>query len=625
MQAATPPCVAPSATWALSLRWAGAFSLLLCFLPAGAQTGAPGMDTSSRELQRLQGDERHRREAHERRPNVRFPAPAAEVFSDGLAEGAAPRLPSDESPCIQIDRLAIEGDAAAQFPWLLASADRSVDGGWDPAIPRCLGARGIAAVLSRLQRALVTKGYVTSRVLVGPQNLRTGTLTLTLVPGRMRAIRLAPGSNPRAGLASAFPLQPGDLLNLPAVEQGLENLRRLPTASAEIDIAPALAAPDQPGTPGSPGHTGKTGISGNTGNTGNTVFGPGDSDLVVDFQQVRLFRGSLTVDDSGIRSLGRLQGTLDLALDNPLRQNDIFQLSLQHGLDPQTDRHGLRGQSLQYSLPWGRALVSLSANRQRFYQQVVGSSQTYVYSGESESAELSLRHLLRRDGASKTFASLALWRRASRQFIEDTEIEVQRRRTAGWTLGADHRQFIGPATLDLALSHRRGTGAAYALPAPEQAFGEGVSRPHITSAGAQLDWPLQVSGPSLRYSGSWRAQWSHDPLVPLDRFTIGGRYTVRGFDGESVLSAQQGWWLRNELAWEVGASGHEVFLGLDHGQVSGWGAAPSPSNWLTGAVLGWRGVWPHLRVELFAGGPVRQPRGFPAPEAVVGFSLSSEF
>ncbi len=574
MRPASQPCAAPSASVALSLRWAGVLSLLLFLLPAGAQTGA------------------------------------------------ASRLPSDESPCIQIDRLAIEGDATAQFSWLLASADRGVDGGSDPAIPRCLGVGGIAAVLSRLQQALVAKGYVTSRVLVGPQNLRTGTLSLTLVPGRVRAIRLAPGSSPRAGLASAFPLRPGDLLNLLDVEQGLENLRRLPSASAEIDIVPAEAAPDTPGASGSSGHTGKTGLS---GNTRNTLFGPGDSDLMVNFQQVRLFRGNLTLDDSGIRSLGRLQGTLDLALDNPLRQNDIFQLSLQHGLDPRTDRHGLRGQSLQYSLPWGRALASLSASRHRFYQQVVGSSQTYVYSGETESAELALRHLLRRDAASKTFASLALWRRASRQFIEDTEIEVQRRRTAGWTLGADHRHFIGPATLDLTLSHRRGTGAADALAAPEQAFGEGVSRPHITSAGAQLDWPLPHAGKGLRYSGLWRAQWSHDPLVPLDRFTVGGRYTVRGFDGESVLSGQQGWWLRNELAWGLGTRGHEVFVGLDHGQVSGFGAESSPRNRLTGAVLGWRGFWSHLQVELFAARPVHQPMGFPAPEVIGGFSLSTRF
>lgn len=622
------PCADP---YALPLRWACAIGLLLFLLPAGAQTGALHPDASSRELQRLQEDARHRRESQERGPDVRLPAPATDTAPDNetahppgtspgpLSRRTAGRLPTDDAPCIQLERLVIDGDAAGRFLWLLASANRSAEGGWDPAVPRCLGARGIAALLARLQQALVARGFVTSRVLAGPQNLRTGTLTLTLVPGRVRAIRLAPGSSPRAALDPAFPLRPGDLLNLRDIEQGLENLRRLPSAAAEIDIVPA-----DPAT-GAPVASVGSGSTSNTSTNTNNAPSPGDSDLVVHWQQSRLFRGSLTLDDAGSRSQGRLQGTLDLALDNPFRLNDLMQLSLQHDLDQRPDRHGLRGQGLQYSLSWGRALASLSANRQRFYQQVVGSSQAYVYSGESESAEISLRHLLRRDAASKTLGSLALWRRASRQFIDDTEVEVQRRRTAGWTLGVDHRQFIGRATLDLNLSHRRGTGAADALAAPEEGFGEGVSRPRITSVSAQLDGPLPLVGQRLRYSGSWRAQWSRDPLVPLDRFTIGGRYTVRGFDGESVLSAQQGWLLRNELAWGLGTRGHEVFAGWDHGQVHGAGASPPPGNQITGAVLGWRGLWPRLRLELFAGGPVHQPAGFRPAQAVGGFSLTTWF
>ncbi|PSD22802.1 hypothetical protein C7E12_22645, partial [Stenotrophomonas maltophilia] len=34
------------------------------------------------------------------------------------------------------------------------------------------------------------------------------------------------------------------------------------------------------------------------------------------------------------------------------------------------------------------------------------------------------------------------WQRESKNYIDDTEIEVQRRRTAGWELGLTHKQFI---------------------------------------------------------------------------------------------------------------------------------------------------------------------------------------
>ena len=41
-------------------------------------------------------------------------------------------------------------------------------------------------------------------------------------------------------------------------------------------------------------------------------------------------------------------------------------------------------------------------------------------------------------------------------------------------------------------------------------------------------------------------------LDAQDRFAIGGRYTVRGYDGEASLSAERGWLLRNDLSWAVG-------------------------------------------------------------------------
>lgn len=49
------------------------------------------------------------------------------------------------------------------------------------------------------------------------------------------------------------------------------------------------------------------------------------------------------------------------------------------------------------------------------------------------------------------------------------------------------------------------------------------------------------------YSGLIRAQWNRTPLTPQDRFAIGGRYTVRGFDGETSLMGERGWLLRNDI------------------------------------------------------------------------------
>ena len=88
--------------------------------------------------------------------------------------------------------------------------------------------------MARVQNALIAQGFVTTRVLARTQDLSQGTLVLTLIPGRVRALRISADSDARAMISNAFPIRPGDVLNLRDVEQGLENLKRLPTVEAGV-------------------------------------------------------------------------------------------------------------------------------------------------------------------------------------------------------------------------------------------------------------------------------------------------------------------------------------------------------------------------------------------------------
>ena len=46
-------------------------------------------------------------------------------------------------------------------------------------------------VMARIQNAIIARGFVTTRILARPQDLKTGTLVLT-VPGRIRDIATRP-------------------------------------------------------------------------------------------------------------------------------------------------------------------------------------------------------------------------------------------------------------------------------------------------------------------------------------------------------------------------------------------------------------------------------------------------
>ena len=95
--------------------------------------------------------------------------------------------------------------------------------------------------MKRVQNALIAQGYVTTRVLIKPQDPKPGVLTLTLIPGRIHAIRFADPASWRARWFNALPARPGDVLNLRDIEQALENFKRVPTADADIQIEPAGA------------------------------------------------------------------------------------------------------------------------------------------------------------------------------------------------------------------------------------------------------------------------------------------------------------------------------------------------------------------------------------------------
>ena len=554
-------------------------SLLSC--PTWAQSPADAAQRDQFEQRRAAERERQQREALQR---------GTDVF--GGAEAAPPRQdwPAPETPCVAIERVLVRGEAADSFGWV---ADALTQGP-DPAVGRCLGTEGVSVAVARAQRHLTAQGFVTSRVMLEPQDLSSGTLALTLLPGRIGAIRFAEGTSLRATPLNAVPARVGDILNVRDVEQALENLRRVPTVEADVQIVPGAS--------------------------------PADSELLIQWRQAFPLRLNLSLDDGGARSTGRYQASATLSVDHWWTLNDLFYFTQGRDLgggDP-GDR-GTRNTSVHYSLPLGYWGLGFNASRHRYFQSVAGLTQDYRYSGRGAQQDITLSRLLHRDAEAKTTLSLKAFARQSSSFIDDTEVEVQRRRTGGWELGAEHRRQIGSSQLDLRAAVKRGTGAFGSRPAPEEPFGEGRSRFKLFSMDLAWSQPFELAGLRLHWSSHWRGQRERTPLTPQDRFAIGGRYSVRGFDGESSLTGERGWLWRNELSLLLGDSGQRLYAGVDQGRVGGASAQWLVGQRLAGAVLGLRGGWRALHYDVFLGVPVHKPEGFRTPHAVAGFQLGASF
>jgi len=487
-----------------------------------------------------------------------------------------------ETPCFPIRNVSLTGqDALPRWLPLQRIADQAQG--------RCLGGKGINLLMSTMQNRLVDHGWITTRVLAPTQDLKSGTLKLAIVPGYIRHVRLTEDSDDYIQLYSSFPAHEGNLLDLRDIEQGLENLQRLPTVEASMEIVPGEQ--------------------------------PGESDVVITRKQSKMWRLGLSLDDAGTETTGRYQGGVTLSLDNPFSLSDLLYVSASHDLNDHGGK-GSKNYTGHYSVPFGYWTLGVTGSDYDYHQTVAGQNQDYRYSGNSKNLDVQLSRVLHRSGSQKTTLTADVLARETRNYVDDTEVGVQRRQTAGWRLGLQHRHYIGQASVDAGVSYQRGTRWFGAQPAPEEAFGEATALSKILQLNTQLDLPFEIGTQQFRYNVQYLRQISNTPLTPQDQFAIGNRWTVRGFDGERTLNASHGWYVRNDLGWSTPLPNQELYLGADYGEVGGYSSDPLIGKHLAGGVVGLRGSAFNTGYDLFAGTPFSKPDGFHTSSLTLGFNLN---
>ncbi len=540
------------------------------------------------------------------RPTVNIDTTEFQVTSPS----ATPTTDPATAPCFDINNIYLTGEMSDTFAF--AFALRPFTSGSESMLGRCLSVNDINGLVTTVQNRIIEKGYVTTRVLVENQNLKSGNLFLTIIPGRIdqitpidikasRPIYIDNTGNP-ANFAPAMPMQSGDLLNVRDIEQALENFKRVPTADADFSISPSTR-----------------------------LSTPGYSDIFVKWQQDRRFRLSASVDDSGQDSTGVYQGNVTLSLDNPTWHNDLLYVSYNRDLDGgNEDSDGSDGYNLGYVLPIDNTLLTLTHSGYNYDQTIAGVNQDYVYSGESYNTDVLVSQLVHRDNHSKTYLKAGGFAKQQNNFIDDTEVEVQRRRTAGYKVGVGYETVIGKTQWLGDVIYQRGTGAFDAIDPPEALFNEGSARAGIIKTNIDVSRNLAIAKRPLNYRATFRGQYATEALVPNDRFVIGGRYTVRGFDGDRSLSGDHGALLRQEISATLGESSHAAYVGVDAGYVKLDNAEQDDlllGNHLVGGVLGVKGYVTPIRTsyDLFAGYPLSQPDNFSDKDWVTGFSLGWQY
>lgn len=554
-----------------------------------AWSAAPELDGLMKEALNELSNQEFRRTQERGRELRNQMETGSDIYLDEQSEASPNQIPNNETPCFTIKRIKLIGPQADDFHWAIDAA--SVKN--DKAIDRCIGVNGINIIVSRIQNALIQKGYITSRIFIGTQDLLSKELTLTLIPGTVSETKLADQQQSFVFIKNAVPPPNKGILNLRDIEQALENLKRVPTADADIAIAPAA--------------NGQAGAS----------------DMLITYKQGFPLRLSLSLDDAGSKATGVYQGNITVSVDNPLRLSDLFYAGFNHDLGGgDSGKRGSESKTLHYSIPFRYWLLSMNFSESDYYQSVAGLTETYIYSGHNKQLELGISRTVWRSAQSKLLMLGHLRQKKSWNYIDDTEVEVQRRATTDWKAGINFRTRMAQTTWDSTLAYRRGVGALGAMRAPEEVYNEGTSRYQIVTLDSSLSMPFTFKRWNFRYSATGRAQFNQTKLLPQERFSIGGRYTVRGFDGESSLMGERGLSVRNDFGWLMPVKHYtEPYLGLDVGRVGGAASKTLAGQNLAGMALGIKGQWQGFYYDAFYGWSLYRPDRF-SSDNTFGFSLN---
>jgi hemolysin activation/secretion protein len=249
-------------------------------------------------------------------------------------ELAAP-VPSAElgGPCFTIEKVQWQGVTLVKPSELDEAAEAFLD--------QCLNASQLNQLLQLVNAHYFEQGFITTRAYLPQQNLQSGQLIIQIIEGVVEDASFSDGRTAPLLFPSA-----GSHLNLRDLEQGLEQINRLQSRQATMNLLPGSAQ--------------------------------GQTRVQLTEKQGRAWQLSSGFNNSGQESTGENQYSLFASFDNPLGLYDYTYLSLQTDAE-NTDSDGKKSQSLSWhwDMPMGYWLLSLDISYFEYLSTIDGTFQSF--------------------------------------------------------------------------------------------------------------------------------------------------------------------------------------------------------------------------------------------------------
>jgi hemolysin activation/secretion protein len=525
---------------------------VLCPVPAAVAQTAPNPAAAGAEgIARDQARQAAAAQAADRA--ARENAPTARLNAGGA--GALGPFPT-ETPCFPIKSAVVEGQLPRRLRWVGRRLAR-FEG-------RCVGHAGLNYILKSLEADFVARGLVTTRAGLPQQDLASGVLKVVVVPGIVAGVR---GGTPKDRRAwwMASPLHKGDLVSLRAMEQGLEQERRVPGAQVAVDLAPGER--------------------------------PGDTLFELKAKSAPPITASVSFNNLAGAALNNWQGSGQFGLNDVLGLNEM----LSAWYNSRVSNPAIPADSISsgggLNIPFGWWTFGVTGSESHYRQEVIGQVQDFESSNTLTTIAATAEAVVHRDQTSRTSLQLQVQRRWGRSYIDGVEIALQHQDLTDLQIALLDRRDVGHTHIESQLAFRQGVGL---FGAQNDQPGQPDDLPSARYGIATVDVAAttQIS-PVLNYRGTVRGQFADRTLFGPDQFSTGGPYTVRGYSSDKAILGRSGFYFRQELDWRAQAWVSPYAL-LDIGKVYGNAATP------VGAGLGLRANFKGASLDAYAAAPLTE-------------------
>lgn len=387
----------------------------------------------------------------------------------------------------------------------------------DPWHHKCMTLGDMNSVLNKLNQAYINKGLVTTRAYLPQQDLKQGILHIVVVNGKVAGFQFH-GSSAAEHETMAFPWVKGGILNLRDLEQGIDQMNRLPDWSASMKIAP-----------------------------GNE---PGSSIINVTAKDPGILHGQVSTDNNGQSYSGRTIGRTILTAEDLFGLLDMWSVEYDHSLNNNQSQGHNSFFSAEGSIPLGPWTFFGGWYRyDDFYNFNTAWADRLRMDSTQKDFHIGASRVVARNSVGVTTLQASYELKSFDSYINHSRIDTQSAKLSSLNINASESMHILGGSWYVSLGMKIGLGGA--MGSKSWTSTAGNYDPHTQYVKPSLDIDgYQPIRQDLMWHTSIHGEYSSKNQYANEELQIGGPYTVRGYLQQTLLG-NAGIYMRNDLAWSL--------------------------------------------------------------------------